>query len=104
MRIATHPVTFGVSAGLSRWIAGGHEGGWRHLLGQLFLSAFVAIAAALYLAEEVMGDGKRLTFVILIAFVARDLLMGIISIALQFRSDPLGIVQRVREALRGEKK
>ena len=103
-RIATHPISFGLGAGLARWIMGDRDQGWKVLAGQILVSMFVAYAASAYLAEEVMGDGRRSFYVLLAAFVAKDLLLAVMAIAVQFARDPLALLVRVRDALKGSHK
>ena len=38
---------------------------------------------------------------LLLAFAAKDLLIVLASVGLQFRTDPLGVIRRWWEALRG---
>jgi hypothetical protein len=103
--LATHPATYGLGAALARYVMGDRKGGWRAFLGQLIISAFVAFAAAQYLADEAgVTAGKRGFYVCLAAFVAKDLLMALIALGAQFARDPLGLVHRLREALRGQPK
>lgn len=99
--IASHPATFGISAAIARWWLGDAIGGWRGLSAYITCSLFVAWSASFYLAEEAMASGRRSFYLLLLAFVAKDLLTAIAAIAAQFRVDPFGVIARIREALAG---
>lgn len=99
---AKHPITYGLGAAAARWIIGDRAGGWRTLLGYVACSIFVAWAGTFYLADEQTLSASRKNFVlILLCFVAKDLLVGISLVASQFRGDPWGTVVRIFQSLRG---
>lgn len=99
--IAAHPVTYGICAALARWAIGDREGGWRALAGYLAASLLVAWAGALYLADEGFTSSRSGFLLLVLCFVAKDLLVALAGIAQQFRLDPWGVFARVRDALRG---
>jgi hypothetical protein len=99
--IAAHPATYGVFAALARWAIGDRTGGWRALLGYLASSLLVAWAGSLYLADEAYTSARAGFFLIVLCFVAKDLLVALAGIAQQFRLDPWSVVDRIRQALRG---
>ena len=100
--IASHPATFGLTAALARWALGDREGGLKALLIYAACSMFVAWAGAFYLADELgMTVGRKNFYLLLLAFVAKDVLTAIAGIAAQFRVDPLGVLARIRASLTG---
>lgn len=99
--IATHPATFGIFAALARWWLGDRAGGWRAFIGYAISSLLVAWAGSFYLADEALTSGRRSFYLLLLAFVAKDLLTALATIAAQFRVDPFGVIDRIRKALAG---
>ena len=86
-----------------RGLSGSTEapGGWRALAGYLTASLLVAWAGALYLADEGYTSSRSGFFLIVLCFVAKDLLVAVAGIAQQFRVDPWSVIARIRQALRG---
>jgi hypothetical protein len=99
--IATHPAMFGIFAALARWILGERAGGWRALFGYLSAALLVAWAGAFYLVDESLTASRKNFVLLLLCFVAKDVLTGLALIASQFRVDPWGMVKRLLESLRG---
>lgn len=99
--MANHPVVYGIFAALARWSVGDRAGGWRALIGYLAASLLVAWAGSLYLADEGYSSARGGFFLIVLCFVAKDLLVALAGIAQQFRVDPWSVIDRVRQALRG---
>ena len=100
--IAAHPATYGVAAALARWALGDRLGGGRALISYVVCSLFVAWGASLYLSDELaMTSGRKSFYLMLLAFVAKDILTALAAIAVQFRVDPLGVFKRFREAMSG---
>jgi hypothetical protein len=100
--IAAHPATYGIFAALARWWLGDRAGGWSALFAYIACSMFVAWAGAFYLADEVgISTGRRAFYLLILAFVAKDLLTALAGVAGQFKTDPLGVIQRIRSALAG---
>ena len=99
--IASSPAFYGIFAAFARWRLGDREGGWAALLTYVVCSLFVAWAAWSYMADEVLTEHRRGLYVLLLAFAAKDLLIVLASVGLQFRTDPLGVIRRWWEALRG---
>jgi len=99
--IAAHPATYGIFAALARWAIGDRAGGWRALLGYLSSSLLVAWAGSLYLADESFTESRSGFLLIVLCFVAKDLLVAVAGIAHQFRLDPFSVLDRIRQALRG---
>lgn len=99
--VAGHPAAYGIAAALARWLLGDRAGGIKGLLGYLSASLLVAWGAALYLADEGIAPSRGGFYLLLASFVAKDLLVVLVALATQFRLDPLGMLARVRDALRG---
>lgn len=99
--IADHPATYGVSAAIARWFIGDRSGGWWAFFSYVICSAFVAWGASFYLADEVLTSGRKTFYLLLLAFVAKDLLTAVLRIAAQFSVDPLGMFTRIKLALFG---
>lgn len=101
IEMAGHPATYGVCAALARWAIGDRAGGWRALAGYVVASLLVAWAGSLYLADETYSSSRGGFFLIVMCFVAKDLLIAVAGIAQQFRVDPWSVLARIRQALRG---
>lgn len=99
--MAAHPATYGIAAAVARWAIGDRAGGWRALAGYASASLLVAWAGALYLADESYTTSRSGFMLIVLCFVAKDLLVALAGIAQQFRLDPWSVLDRVRQALRG---
>ena len=99
--IAAHPATYGIFAAFARWWLGDRVGGWQALVTYILCSLLVAWAAYSYLADEVISEHRRGLYVLLLAFAAKDLLVALAGLGAQFRTDPLGVIRRLWEALRG---
>jgi len=99
--MAAHPITFGVFAALGRWLLGDRAGGLRALLAYMSSSLLVAWGASYWLAEEVMSSGRRSLYLLLLAFVAKDVLIAILTVAQQFGANPFEVIRRIRKALAG---
>lgn len=100
--IAAHPATFGIFAALARWWLGDRAGGWQALIAYIACAMFVAWAGAFYLVDEAgLTSGRKSFYLLLLAFVAKDLLTALAGIAVQFRTDPFGVLRRIRSALLG---
>lgn len=100
-QIAEHPATYGFASGVARWLIGDRQGGWWVFLGYIASSGLVAWGASLYLADEALSPTKQLFFVLLVAFVARDLLNLLLIVVEKAKDDPLAFFQRLLSALRG---
>lgn len=99
--IAAHPATYGLAAAVARWVIGDREGGVRALLGHVIASMLVAWAVHSYLADEGVTQARGAFWILLAAFVARDLLVALAGVAAQFRADPINLGLRIWHALRG---
>jgi nitrate/nitrite transporter NarK len=99
--IAAHPATFGLFAAFARWWLGDRVGGWRALIAYAICSLLVAWAGSFYLADEMLTSGRRSFYLLLLAFIAKDLLTALASVAAQFRVDPFGVARRIFDAWRG---
>lgn len=99
--MAAHPATYGIAAALARWAIGDRVGGWKALVGYVAASLLVAWAGSLYLADESYTGARTGFLLIVLCFIAKDLLVALAGIAQQFRLDPWAVLDRVRQALRG---
>ncbi len=99
--IAAHPASYGVGAAVARWWLGDREGGWRALCTYVICAVLVAWGGELYLRGEGYTPDRKGFYLLLLAFVAKDLLTALASIAGQFRVDPFGVLRRVKEAISG---
>lgn len=99
--VASHPAMFGLGAALARWALGDRVGGWRSLFSYIVTSLIVAWAASFYLADEIMTQGRKSFYLLLAAFVAKDLLIAIVGLSTQFGTNPLSVIRRIRAALAG---
>ncbi len=103
-RMSSHPVTYGVLAGVARFAIGDKTAGWKAFITNIVVSMFVALGTMLYLLEEPYTDGKKAFYTIVASFLARDLLVALLSIGAQFSKDPMGFFARLREAFKGGSK
>lgn len=101
VEISGHPATFGIAAAIARWMLGDRKGGLWSLLSYAICSAFVAWGASFYLADEVLTSGRRTFYLLILAFIAKDLLTALAAIAAQFQLDPIGMFMRIKSALLG---
>lgn len=99
--ISVHPATYGLFAALARWMLGDRAGGWRALLGYFSASILVAWGASLYMLDEGMSGSRQGFYLLLLAFVAKDLLIALIAVGQQLQKDPVGLLVRLKDALRG---
>ena len=99
--LATHPATYGLAAAIARWAIGDRAGGWRSFVGYVAASLLVAWAGSLYLVDESYTGARTGFLLIVLCFVAKDLLVALAGIAQQFRLDPWAVLDRIRSALRG---
>ena len=99
--IASHPATFGIFAALARWALGDRAGGWKSLTVYVICSLLVAWAGSYYLADEALTSGRKSFYLLMLAFIAKDLLTALVAIAGQFRDDPIGVYRRIKAALSG---
>ncbi|MES2958511.1 MAG: hypothetical protein V4792_09995 [Pseudomonadota bacterium] len=100
--IAAHPAAFGFVAALARWALGDRVGGWRSLFSYVITSLLVAWAASFWLADEVgMSIGRKSFYLLLAAFVAKDVLIALVALSTQFGTNPIEVLQRIRAALAG---
>lgn len=100
-QVAEHPASYGLLAGIARWLTGDRQGGWWVFLNYLASSCLVAWAAAFYLADEPLTQAKRVFFLLLLAFIARDLLNILLLLVDKAKGNPLEFFQRLLNALRG---
>lgn len=99
--LASHPASYGIAAAVARWLLGDRTGGWRALMVYLAASSITAWAAALYLADEGLTAQRQGFYLLIVAFVGKDLLIATIALFGQFKADPLDLLLRVYDALRG---
>jgi len=99
--LATSPIAYGFAAAIARWYMGDRAGGWRNFVSYLTASLFVAWALSLWMIDEGMLPARSGFWLLLFSFVAKDVLIVLISIGAQFRTDPFGLIKRVKDALAG---
>lgn len=102
--VASSPIAFGFAAAFARWYLGDRDGGIRGLVGYIAASLFVSWAVSLYLANENIPANRGLFYMLLAAFVARDILVVISAVAVQLRVDPIGLIVRLWTAFKGAQK
>lgn len=76
-------------------------GGWAKWTAALAGAVFVGVVAGLFMEDSTLSNWQRWGVIALCAFVADDLIVGLLSIAGHLRSDPLGFAARVFNAARG---
>lgn len=100
-QVADHPAAYGLLAGVARWLTGDRTGGWWVFLSYIASSCLVAWAASFYLADEPLAPAKKIFFLLLLAFVARDILNILLLLMDKAKDNPLEFFQRLLNALRG---
>lgn len=101
--IADNPLVYGLSAAIVRWTLGDKRGGWIAFLSYVVSSIMVAYVANFYLQEEMITSGKKTAYIILLAFVARDLLGALLIVGSHVSTNPLDFASKVLKLVRGKK-
>lgn len=101
--LSDSPALFGVVAAVARWMLGDRDGGWWMFLGYLTSALLVAWGVSLYVADEPYTNSRRGFYVLLFAFAARDILTAILAISRELAADPVGLLTRIKSALKGDK-
>lgn len=102
--LADSPALFGIVAAVARWLLGDRDGGLWVFLSYLCSALLVAWGVALYVADEPFSSSRRGFYILLFAFAARDILTAILAITRELAADPVGLLSRVKAAMRGEPK
>jgi len=71
--------------------------------GYLASALFVSWGVSLYIADEPYTDSKKGFYILLFSFAARDLLTAILALGKEFSEDPVGLLSRLKSALKGQK-
>ena len=77
-----------------------HGGGWGFVRGMV-ASITVAVLVSLMLHDTDLTTSKQAALIGLAAYVADDLLSGIVLLAQLFRTDPIGFMSNVWSSIRG---
>lgn len=101
--LSESPVLFGFVAAIARWLLGDRAGGWWMFGGYLASAIFVAWGVSLYVADEPFTNSRKGFYVLLFAFAARDILTALVAVGRELGDDPVGLLSRVKDALRGRK-
>lgn len=79
------------------------RGGWRVWVRGLLAAVVVAVLLGLGLKETSVAPSMQLAIIGLCAYTAPDLLGAIGLVGSMIRTDPFGLVQKLRAAIRGDK-
>lgn len=92
-------LSVGVISGVVQRRYGGFWCWFRALLSALVVGTTVG----LFVDSSSLSAPTRTAVVIICAFVAGDLLEGLLQLSAMFRADPIGLFKRFKIAIRGEK-
>jgi hypothetical protein len=110
-RLFNEPVTLGVlvSSGMIGFAMGAvngiiqrKHGGWQGFFSALFVGAGVALIVGLGIQDYVKSETFRLAIIGACAVVSDDIWAGLKTLGQGLRSDPLGSIFKVIDALRGK--
>lgn len=99
---AQHPIGIAFGAATARSALSDWVGGLRAWAAYFVTALVVSFAATTYLADESYTENRTTFLIILLAVVARDVLMVVLAIAAMVRQDPFGAWARLRAALAGQ--
>lgn len=103
---ATSGIIGGV-AGLMRMVVYTQYGGWLAAISIVSAAVLLGVCTGMALHAlshdgRPMGTGLQWAVVILVSLVARDILAGLQTLGKQFAADPVALVSRVWQAIRGK--
>lgn len=107
LEVAGTAAGIGGAAGVLRMVVYSQYGGWLNAISIVAASVTLGLCTGIALhALDYEGKpiptGLQWAIVILVSIVARDLLAGLQTLGKQFAADPIAIVQRVWQAIRGK--
>ncbi len=102
--IATVAGLFGMFIGLARGIIQEKHGGWANFCRGAIASITVAVIAGLGLEGSDLSISKQAAVIGVCAYVADDVLLGLIAVARLFSTDPLGFLREIVSSIRGGRK
>lgn len=91
----------GLLVGAARGIVQERHGGWRGFARGAVASVVVAVLAALALDDSGLSAAKQGAIIGVLAYVADDMLAGLMLLSRLFAADPLGFVRQLWQSLRG---
>jgi len=91
----------GLFAGLAQGVIAQRHGGWGGFLRAVLMGVAVAVIVGLGIEGFVPSETLRLAIVGACAVVSEDIWAGLRSLGSALRSDPLGFLVRVLDAVRG---
>lgn len=94
----------GILVGIARGIIKERHGGWPSFIRGVVASIITAILVALAIHDTEMSVTRQAAIIGVCAYVADDLLIGLLSLARLFATDPLGFAKDVWNSIRGGKK
>lgn len=109
-RLFTEPATLvvifssgviGLAIGVANGIIQRKHGGWAGFCGAVATAAVVAVIVGLGTTSYIPSEPLRLAIIGVCAMVSDDIWAGLRTVATGLRTDPLGTVFRVIDALRG---
>lgn len=78
------------------------HGGWSGFFGAIFIGTSIAVIVGLGTKDYISSEAARLAIIGACAVVSDDIWAGLKSLGSGMRSDPLGTIGRIIDALRGK--
>lgn len=91
----------GIVAGTAQGLLPGRYGGWRNFLAVVLTAIVVSVIVGLAINDFVPSETLRFAIIGVSGVVSEDIWFGLRSMGRKLRNDPLGMVIRVMDALRG---
>lgn len=96
--------TLGLIFGIIRGVVNQKHGGWGGLFRGMFAAIGAAILVALGIADLDLTITKQAAIIGVSAYVADDILLGLVNISKLFSNDPIGFLQNILSSLKGGKR
>ena len=103
LTVAATAGAIGLFAGVVRGVVQQRHGGWPNFFRGLAASVAVAILVGWGLDDAGLSPTKAAAIIGVCSWLADDVLLGLGELAKVFGADPLGFIDRVWKAIRGQK-
>lgn len=94
----------GLAFGIIRGVVNQKHGGWPGFIRGAFASVGAAILVALGIADLELTVTKQAAIIGVSAYVADDILLGLLTLGQMFGKDPVGFVRDIFSSIRGGKR
>jgi hypothetical protein len=92
----------GLGVGIANGIIQKKHGGWSGFFGSAAVGGAVAVIVGLAVQDYIKAEALRLAIVGLCAVISEDIWQGLKTFGQGLRTDPLGAIARLIDALRGK--